>query len=183
MKKNLAEKIESLLFASPHPLTVKRLASLLECNHDEIGVALSELREGYRARAAGVRLNQVGNEVEIVTAPEQAELVRGFVKDETTGELTRPQLETLSVAAYRAPVTKAEIEAIRGVNCGLILRNLMIRGLITSEETNGETRYRISLEFLRHLGFSSPQELPEYERFHGSEVIQALLGEAKEVSQ
>jgi len=181
MKKNLAVKIESLLFASPHPLTVKRLASLLECDHEEIGVALSELQESYRTRSAGIRLNQVGNEVELVTAPEQAELVREFVKDETTGELTRPQLETLSVIAYRAPVTKAEIEAIRGVNCSLILRNLMIRGLIASEESGGEARYRMALEFLRHLGISAPEDLPEYQRFHGSEVIEALLGGTKEI--
>ena len=88
-------------------------------------------------------------------------------------------METLTVIAYRGPISKGELEIIRGVSCGLILRNLMIRGLIDEEVDSKikQSKYRISMEFARHLGLPSVESLPEYERLHSHEVVQTLLAQ------
>ena len=102
----------------------------------------------------------------MATRPEHSDLVSEFIKAEELGDLTRPQLEALSVLAYRGPLAKSELEQVRGVNCSLILRNLMIRGLV--EPVNSEAslpRYQVTVDFLRYLGLSSVKELPEYENF------------------
>ena len=94
-------------------------------------------------------------------------------------ELTRPSLETLTIIAYRGPITKPEIEQIRGINCSLILRNLALRGLI--EEADDAARlqpvYTVSVKFLRHLGIHAASELPQYEDLHGNERIGKMLEE------
>ncbi len=122
-----------------------------------------------------------GDEYQMATSPENSKLVQDFIKDETTGELTRPALETLTIIAYRAPVTKAELEQIRGVNCSLILRNLLIRGLVESSE-DAETKliyFRPTFEFLRHLGIGSVNELPEYGKLNSDENLQQILSGGK----
>lgn len=87
-----------------------------------------------------------------------------MTKDEMAGELTKAQLETLTVVAYRSPVTRPELEQIRGVNCAVILRNLLVRGLIEEKEhaTHPIPVYTLSLEAMRHLGMTSTTELPQY---------------------
>ncbi len=101
------------------------------------------------------------------------------MKKEASGPLTRPSLETLAVIAYRGPVTKPEIEQIRGVNCAIILRNLLIRGLIEEREdtTRLQNVYTVSVDFLRELGLHNLDELPKYPDFHDNEKIQQLLSE------
>ena len=175
----LASKIESLLFVAGKPLTAKKIGELAETKEKDAEDALRELQREYLDRRSGIQLFSTGKTWQLGTAGNNSAVVEKFVKEEFAGELTRPQLETLTVIAYRGLISKGELEIIRGVSCGLILRNLMIRGLVAAEEGGGEARYRISLEFLRHLGISASEQLPEYQRFHGSEVIEALLGGAK----
>ena len=111
-----------------------------------------------------------------MTAPTTTAVAQEFVKEEMTGELTKPSLETLTVIAYRGPVSKPELELIRGVNCSLILRNLLIRGLIEeiSDKQRGR-RYQITMDFLKFLGVSSPSELPKYQELNAAEMLQQLL--------
>lgn len=164
-------------------MTAKKMAELLAVKEQEIEAALKELQARYRERQGGVQLFSTGKQWQMGTVGENAEVVAQYVKEEFSGELTRPQLETLTVIAYRGPISKVELEIIRGVSCGLILRNLMIRGLVDEEyePKRKETRYRISLEFLRHLGIDSVQALPEYEKLHGHEVIGTLLAQQPKV--
>ena len=104
---------------------------------------------------------------------------------ETTGELTRAALETLTIVVYRGPIGRAELEQIRGVNCAIILRNLLIRGLVTSEARKEklETVYQVSLDFLKFLGLRTPQELPDYEKLNSSENIEKLLQQKNQSTQ
>ena len=88
------------------------------------------------------------------------------------GELTRPQLETLTVIAYKSPITKSEIEQIRGINCTMILRNLLMRGLIIEEEGTLESVYTVSLETLSLLGITKVEDLPDYQKLHDEEIPQ-----------
>lgn len=102
------------------------------------------------------------------TNPDCVNTIAQLRKEEPIGELSRPALETLSVIAYRGPVTKPEIEQIRGVNCSVSLRNLLIAGLIEEGDasTSGDRMYAVSIDFLRHLGVDGLTHLPEYERLN-----------------
>jgi segregation and condensation protein B len=166
-------KIESLLFIANRPLPVKRLAELCDATKDEVEAALVNLADSYAKDGRGLRLVRSGNEVQMTTAPESATLVQDFLKDETTGELTKPSLETLTIIAYRGPITKPELEQVRGVNCSLILRNLLMRGLVEVEGDAGDitARYRVTIDFLRFLGVAGVEELPDYERLRSHENI------------
>ncbi|MDD5252134.1 MAG: SMC-Scp complex subunit ScpB [Patescibacteria group bacterium] len=174
----LNAKIESLLFVANRPMTAKRLAEVCDASKEEVLQALDEIAERFNREGSGVRLLRNGEEVQLATAPDAAKTVQDFLKDETTGEMTKPSLEALTIIAYRGPVAKAELEQIRGVNCSLILRNLMLRGLV--ETTGGEagdprTSYRVTMDFLRFLGVSSVEELPDYEKLHSHENVTRVL--------
>ncbi len=159
------------------PLSARKLAELTGEKTVAVEKALTELARLLDESAGGLRLARSGNDSELVTAPENAKLVQDFLREEMTGELTKPSLETLTIIAYRGPVSKAEIEQIRGVNCSLILRNLMIRGLIEAEEDKklSLTKYRVTLDFLRHLGLTQISKLPDYERLSNADILSKLL--------
>ncbi len=173
----MKNKIESLLFVAGRPLSVKKLAELTGGKPEEIEKILNELTEEYKSRDGGIILLKNGKEYQFSTSPKNSESVNQFLKEETESELTRPQLETLTVIAYRGPITKAELEQIRGVNCSLILRNLLIRGLIEEEEDKkaGDVKYKISFEFLRFLGIGNVEELPDYPKLSASDIVEKIL--------
>lgn len=178
---SVKSEIESLLFVSSRPLSAKRLAEATGHSKDEVKKALEALAAEYDAReASGVILLRNGDEIQLATAPDHAEMVKSYLKDESFGELTRPALETLTIVGYRGPLTKAELEQIRGVNCSLILRNLMIRGLVETEggktdDPGAPATYRVTFDFLRYLGIRQMSELPEYENLRSDENLQKLL--------
>lgn len=173
---NLKSKIESILFLAAKPLMLKRLAQLVEVEPEVVAKTLEEIQATWNKPDSGLRLLQQGKEYQLVTSPDNSKLVAQYLQEEVTGELTRPSLEALTIIAYRGPVTKPELEQIRGVNCSLILRNLLIRGLI-QEEVDTKTKmikYSVTLDFLKFLGLQNMSELPEYERLHGDQVLQQI---------
>lgn len=176
----LQAKVQAILFASGKPLSVKALAKALSAKTEDIHRALESLKGELNQPNSGVHLIDHNGQLQMVTNPEFGPLIQGLVKDEFDGELTRPQLETLSIICYRGPVTKPEIEQIRGVNCSLIIRHLLIRGLIEEAEDAARLQsvYTVSTEFVRHLGLSSLEALPEFERFNADERIAKLLEES-----
>ena len=121
----------------------------------------------------------------MVSSPENAELVQEFIKDETTGELSRPSLEALTIIAYRGPVSKIDLDRIRGVNCSLILRNLLLRGLIEGkfDKQKQETYYTVTLDFTRFLGLSEIKELPDFEKLNKDDTISRFLDGEKEEAE
>jgi segregation and condensation protein B len=169
---SLKSKIESLLFISAHPLSEKKIAELAGAKADEVKTVIYELISDYNER--GIKIARIDDEYQMSTANDNAALIRDFIKDETNGELTRPSLETLTIIAYRGPITKAELEQIRGVNCGLILRNLMIRGLVEAGG-GGEQKYNITFDFLRFLGIKSVTELPDFEKLSRDPNLEKFL--------
>lgn len=182
MNTQLVQTIESLLLVEPKGFTLKRLAGLTQAPAGEVSQAVADLTQRYTDTHSGLRLVQDGNQVQLTTGPESTATIQAYVKDETSGELTRPSLETLTIIAYRGPIPKSELELIRGINCSLILRNLLIRGLVREEtqEATGEPVYSVTVDFLRLLGLSSTQELPEFEKLNANVDLQTLLGEAEQ---
>lgn len=173
----LKSKIESLLFIAAKPLGIKQLADIINLDEKEITVAADALVEDYKEKNQGIQIIKDGRKYQMVSSPDNARLVQEFIKDETTGELSRPSLETLTIIAYRGPIAKIDLDRIRGVNCALIIRNLLLRGLIEAkfDKKKNETYYTITFDFIRFLGVSDVSQLPEYERLHQDETIDKLL--------
>ena len=111
-------------------------------------------------------------------------LTKDFLKDEINGELSQPSLEALTIIAYRGPISKLELEKIRGVNCSLIIRNLLLRGLIEEKfnKTKNENYYTVTNDFIRFLGLNSLSDLPEYEKLNKLDALnQGLTETEKEI--
>lgn len=174
---NLKNKIESLLFISHKPLAAKEIAKVVSGDKEEVSAALKELIVDYQTKSGGIELLCLDDKYQMATTGDSSEIIKKFIKSEITGELTRPSLEALTVIAYRGPITKAELELIRGVNCSLILRNLLMRGLIEAQENKakGVTAYQITFDFLKYLGLSRVEDLPDYEKLNRNNNLEKLL--------
>lgn len=159
----LKHKIESILFVTGEPVSEKKLAKVLESPQDEVRQALEELRSDYQNR--GIVVLQKEDEWQFGTSPEHAGLIEHLVKSEFTEELSRAALETLTIVAYKGPLTRHDLDFIRGVNSSFMLRNLLLRGLIERVENPNDARsylYKISFDFLKHLGITRVEDLPHY---------------------
>lgn len=174
----LATQIESLLFVSIRPLSVKELMEKSESKKKEdVENALVDLIKKYNTEGSGITIQRIDDKVQMVTSKDTSEMISEHLKSEVSGELTPASLETLTVIAYRGPISKSELELIRGVNCSMIIRNLLIRGLI--EERKGAKdlvpAYQITFEFLRYLGLADVKELPDYANLNSDENLKNLL--------
>ena len=161
----LSVQIEGLLFVAAEPVTLGQLAETLNVNSTLVEAALNELDISLASR--GLRLQRYSGRVQLTSAPQLAELVERFLGLEATNHLSRAALETLAMIAYQQPVTRPQIDAIRGVNSESMLKSLLNKGLIfESGRTEGPGRpilYSTSPEFLQHFGLNSIIELPPLE--------------------
>lgn len=175
----LTTQIEALLLASSKPLSLAKLKKTLDVSDEILQEAVEDITTRFNTDRSGIHVLRHKDEIQLVTNPEAGEMVAEFFTQEVSGELTRPSVETLTIIAYRGPITKPEIEQIRGVNCSLILRNLLIRGLITETEDKQRLQpvYEVSSEFVRHLGLHEISELPDFASLHENEKITQLVEE------
>lgn len=180
---NLKSKLESILFVSLKPLSLNKLASICQVKPVEVEEALKSLANDYKERVSGISLLAVNDEYQLSTASNSSEIVKEYLKDETSSELSQPSLEALTIIAYRGPIAKSELDKIRGVNCSLIIRNLLLRGLIDEsfDRKKVENIYSISHDFLRFLGLSSVEGLPDFEKLSKLEIVDRFLKEETEV--
>jgi segregation and condensation protein B len=162
----LKSLVESLLFVADRPVLVRDVAEALLVGADEVEGALQSLSVEYQDR--GIRLQRKGDEVQLVSAPEAGAHIERFLGLEISGRLSVASLEALSIVAYRQPVTRAEIEAIRGVHSDGVLRSLVRRGLIEQvgrAPTVGRPNlYATTFEFLQQFGLQDVSELPNWEK-------------------
>ena len=185
----LKAKIEGILFVSAKALNEKKLAEVVGAKREDVIKAVDELAEEYNSSEGGLRIIRHGKDVRMSTSSEIAKVVQQYLKDETTGELTKPSLEALTIVAYRGPVTKGELEQVRGVNCSLILRNLMMRGLVEASGEHGmpTTTYSVTSDFLRFLGIPNVEQLPEYDKLRTHEnvvrVLEGVEGEGQQTAE
>jgi segregation and condensation protein B len=159
----LRAAVESVLFITDAPVTVTALAAGLQRPAPEIEGALAALSRELDERRSGIELREVGEGVRLYTRPHLAGWLEAFLMDGQRVRLTQAALETLAVIAYRQPVTRARISAIRGVNVDSVVRTLMTRGLITEVGADPETGgglYRTAELFLEKMGLRSLDELP-----------------------
>ena len=164
----LISKIEAMLFIYGEPIEAKKLAKILELKESEVKSGLEILAADLKQEDRGLTLLEDKNRFQLVTKPEFSKLLEEITKQEFTEALTPASLETLSIISYAGPISRADIEYIRGVNSSFTVRALLMRGLV--ERTIDPKRsnayiYGASFELLRHLGLSKNGDLPEYEKF------------------
>jgi len=161
---NLESQIESILFFRGEPVTKKKLADFVGKSLEEVDNALNTLETVLSLR--GLRLLRKDDEVVLVTAPENSELLEKITKEELTRDIGKAGLETLAIVLYKGPVSRREIDYIRGVNSTFILRNLQVRGLVEKISSDSDERiflYRPTFELLAYLGVTKIEDLPEWQ--------------------
>jgi segregation and condensation protein B len=158
----LAAQIEAVLFVAERPVTVSELARLLAVSPDAVEDALADLLA--RHADGGMALQRHGDALQLVTHPRAAPVVQRFLGAEMSARLSPAAMETLAIVAYRQPVTRAQIEALRGVNPEGVLANLVARGLVEEvgrlDAVGRPILYGTTFEFLRAFGLRSLDELP-----------------------
>jgi segregation and condensation protein B len=176
-KEKIQSIVESILFVSGEPVKKSKLIKIVGKDTDAVESALVSLAEKYSKPESGLMLLIKGDEIQLVSNAENIVFVEQMVKNELQDSLSVAALEVVSIIAYRGPISKAEIEAIRGVNCSYTLRNLLLRGLIERSDNPRDSRgyvYSIAFEFLKKLGVSDVKKLPEYDILSVDERIKSL---------
>lgn len=161
----LSSQLEAILFWKAEPVSFKKLAALLNTDAASIQNGLIELENTLKGR--GLTLVHTDEEVMLGTAKELSPLIEQLTKEELTRDLGKAGLETLSIILYQGPISRADIDYIRGVNSQFIVRNLLIRGLVERIDNPKDARsflYKTTLQLLSHLGISKIADLPEYEQ-------------------
>jgi segregation and condensation protein B len=162
--KQLEAAIESLLFVSGRPLERAELRKLLDVDDQHLSSALYALKQNLDNQARGIRLQTLGEKVQLVTAPENACYVAALLGLPITAKLTSAALETLAVIAYRQPLTRSQIEAIRGVNSDRALASLLQHGLVAevgrAQTVGRPALFATTAEFLQQFGLTSLDQLP-----------------------
>lgn len=164
----LRPALEAVLMVADEPLDETMLASVLGYPVPAVSDALTELAAEYDEQGRGFELRSVAGGWRYYTREEMAPVVEQFVLDGQQARLTQAALETLAVVAYRQPVSRARVSAIRGVNVDGVMRTLLNRGLVEDAGTDTETGahlYRTTTYFLERIGISSLAELPELAPF------------------
>lgn len=157
----ISNKIEAVLFFKNEPVSEVWLARFLACPRETISQGLDKLQE--RLSPTALSLVRQSGQVQLVSSPAMASLIETLNQEELNRDLSRPALETLAIVAYEGPVSRADIDHIRGVNSSFILRSLLIRGLIEKQEKSGRTWvYEPSLQLWQFLGVSGREELPDF---------------------
>jgi len=176
----LSALVEAILFVSPEPITAAQISSLLDITPRMVKNALDELEVLYEGR--GIRLQYHKNKIQITSAPEAAPVLENLLELETTSTLSQAALETLSIIAYQQPITRPQIDSIRGVNSDGVLKTLLTKGLVDdvgrAEGPGRPILYSTTAEFLKHFGLSSYEELPplDFEEIQESSGPQVLKG-------
>jgi len=172
---NLSAAIEALLFIYGEPVEIKKIARTLKVEDLEVEEALKNLWEDAAREERGIFLIRKEDSVQLVTKPQFADLMQTIIKEDMQENLTPAALETLSIVAYAGPISRSEIEYIRGVNSSFTLRNLLLRGLVErmpdARRANAYV-YKPSMDFLAHLGLSKIDDLPEFPKFR--EIVNQL---------
>ncbi|MFV2103992.1 SMC-Scp complex subunit ScpB [Micromonospora sp. LOL_024] len=165
--------LEAILLVVDEPVSELNLAQVLEQSAERVGPMLDEIAAGYTAAGHGFELRRAAGGWRLYTRPEYATYVERFVLDGQSARLTQAALETLAVVAYKQPVTRSRISAIRGVNCDGVIRTLVSRGLAEecgTETDSGAYLYRTTTMFLEKLGLNSLDDLPPLAPFLPDDV-------------
>lgn len=175
----ITSALESLLFISGEPLSLARLTKTLSVSEEKVAAGIQALSEKYaNDRECGLMIIVKDHKVVLATKPENTEFVEALTKSSLQENLSKAALEVLAIVAYRSPITRAEIEAIRGVNCSFTIRNLLLRDLIERRGNPEDARgyvYFPTFRFLQSLGIKDTEALPDYATLAQDERLKVIL--------
>lgn len=178
--------IESILFVNAEAISVGKLAKITGVKNEDVLEVLNSLEQAYAKGESGLSLLQHGEKIQLATKADNSSFVEQLKTIELSENLSPAALEVLSIIAYRGPISKPEIESIRGVNCSYTVRNLLMRGLVERNDNPQDGRgyvYSITLEFLKKLGLESVKKLPQYEVLSKDERLQEIISEENKVEK
>ncbi len=160
--------IEGFLFYKSAPQKKQVIIKLFDISEEDFRQALNVLSE--RLKVGATRLVETDSEIQLVTSPEMAPIIESLRKNELKADIGKAGAETLAIILYRAPISRAEIDRVRGVNSSFILRNLLIRGLIerVQDKKAGGLKFAVTPALLSHLGVTHKHELPDFARISDS---------------
>ncbi|MBP9836488.1 MAG: SMC-Scp complex subunit ScpB [Candidatus Pacebacteria bacterium] len=156
--------IEGFLFYKSAPQKKQTIVKLFDISEEDFTQALIILRE--RLQVGATRIVETESEIQLVTCPEMAPIIEAMRKNELKADIGKAGAETLAIILYRAPISRSEIDRIRGVNSSFILRNLLIRGLVerVQDKSAGGQKFTVTPALLSHLGVTHKHELPDFAR-------------------
>ncbi len=162
--------LEGLLFVvGEDGLTLKQIEEILEIDNDMAKELVSSLREEYSNDNRGIRIDFLGNSFKLTTKNEHKEYYQKLLENETTNHLSQSALETLAIIAYNEPITRVEVDEVRGVSSSQIMRKLVAKGFIKevgrSEMPGRPILYKTTSEFLDYFGLATVEDLPKFEDF------------------
>jgi segregation and condensation protein B len=163
---SLAAAIEAILFYTAEPISFRKLAILTKTDAAMVREAAKALADRLSTNESGIRLIEQDNEIALGTAPAASALIEEITREEITKELSKAAVETLSIICYKGPLTRSDIDYIRGVNSTFILRNLLVRGIVEKLENPRDARaalYGATFAALEYMGVTRKEELPQYE--------------------
>ncbi len=169
--KNLESKIaelEALLFIHGEPLTFKKIQAVLDIKPAELDDLIGEFKKQLDSESRGLSLLSDTEKIQLVTKPQFGKILEKFVKEELSEDLSPASLETLAIVSYFAPISRAKIEYLRGVNSSFILRSLLLRGLVErypDPDRMNAFLYRLTFDLLKHFGVGKQESLPDYEKY------------------
>lgn len=164
-EKNIQGQIEAILLASGDPVSGENLAKFLKIDQKKLQEEVGELEEKYQKTNSGLALVRKKDQIQLVSSADFSAEVADFLQREINEKISQSAAEVLAIVAYRGPISRAEVDYIRGVNCGFLLRSLALRGLIDKKDNPLDSRsfvYEASLDFLKSLGISKLEELSDY---------------------
>ena len=167
--------VEAILFASDEPIPVHRLAGIVEVTTKQVNEAVNGLNQKYRAHGHAFQIERIAGGLQMLTLPQYNGYLRKLVRVREDHKLSPAALETLAIVAYKQPAIRADIEAIRGVACGEVLRSLMLKGLVKitgrAEVIGRPMQYGTTSRFLEVFGLNSLKDLPSIEELKRPEAM------------
>ena len=178
----LAKKLEAILFTQGTSLSRKKVCSLLQCKNEELEKALQELQEARKD--TGIVVVDDGEYIALATHPLIADAISTLQKEDLQKPLSKASQETLSIIAYAGPISKMDLDFLRGVNTQYTLRRLSMRGLIHETKEGNQKKVIVSTDFLTHLGITKTTDMQSYEEIRntildGLETIKRRMNEVK----
>ncbi|EKE21936.1 MAG: hypothetical protein ACD_7C00088G0005 [uncultured bacterium] len=177
-KEKIKSIIESILFVRGDEISCLQLSKIIEVKKEDIIASIEELSKQYKEGQSGLSIVKNGDNIQMTTNPENAQAVEKTIKRNLQEDMSRTALEVLAIVAYRGPVSRADIEAIRGVNSSFTLRNLLMRGLILKNTNENDQRgylYSISTEFIKNMGLGQIEELPDYGNLSKDKRVESII--------
>lgn len=166
MSKNKLAELEALLFYSGEPVSKKKIAGVLDLKEEFIDNLLEDYVEVLsNNEKSGLDILIKGDEVQLITKSNLSYMSEKIIKEELKEDLTPAILEVLTIIAYLGPISRPDIDFIRGVNSSYSLRNLILRGLIERERSGNTYHYRVTMDFLKHLGIKKIEDLPKFSEY------------------